>query len=94
MPNKPKQYRPTKRKSKSFTFRKGGRSKGYDSTWERYRRRFLHHNPNCYCCPSPAKVIDHIVVHRGDKELFEATTNFVEPYSISWRNRQLGDCLA
>ena len=45
--------------------------------WKNYRFRFLHHNPLCYCCGVDATVVDHLYVHDGDVELFEATHNSV-----------------
>ena len=76
MANKPKQFKPNRHKgTRKFTFNKTGRAKGYDSTWEKYRRRFLYHNPYCYCCPNKATVVDHIKAHKGDEELFKATNN-------------------
>lgn len=51
------------------------REKGYDSVWDKYRRRFLYYNPYCYCCGATSKVVDHIRAHKGDQELFESLTN-------------------
>lgn len=75
MPKKPKHYKPATSKSKKFTFNKSGREKGYDSNWEKYRRRFLYHNPKCYICTNRATTVDHIKAHKGDSELFTSTVN-------------------
>jgi len=76
MADKPKLFKPIRFRSKRrLTFNKTGRAKGYDSAWEKYRRRFLYHNPNCYCCPEKATVVDHIEAHKGDKELFVKLNN-------------------
>ena len=49
--------------------------RGYDSKWRTARARFLQLNPLCVKCMehgilSPATVVDHIVPHRGDQQLF------------------------
>jgi len=76
MPKAPKQYKPRRVKPKKrFTFNKTGRAKGYDYKWEKYRRRFLYHNPNCYTCPDKANTVDHILTHKGDRKIFEAVNN-------------------
>lgn len=80
MPKKPKQYKPKKAKNDKVykpPGRVSARQKGYDSAWERYRRRFLYHNTTCYACGLKATVIDHVQVHRGDRELFESLTNHI-----------------
>lgn len=44
--------------------------RGYDATWRKYRRWFLERHPLCNICGAPATVVDHIIPHKGDKELF------------------------
>lgn len=44
--------------------------RGYDAKWRKYRRWFLERHPLCNICGAPATVVDHIVPHKGDKELF------------------------
>ena len=63
-----KQYSPKK---------KSAREKGYDRDWDKFRFRFLHHNPKCYVCGERSTICDHIVAHKGDKEKFEAINNFM-----------------
>lgn len=52
------------------------RQRGYDRRWERFRASFLTAHPICtYCLNStgritPATVVDHIIPHRGDPDLF------------------------
>lgn len=76
---KPKLYKPNRVKGgKKFTFNKTGRSKGYDRDWDIYRFRFLHHNPNCYCCGQKATVVDHIKAHKGDNNLFKNLKNHMQ----------------
>ena len=76
MAEKAKLYKPNSSGSKKkFTFKKSGRSKGYDTDWEKYRRRFLFYNPNCYCCGKKATVVDHLRAHKGDMVLFKNLHN-------------------
>ncbi len=47
----------------------------YNARWRRYRLEFLQENPLCVCADcegktTPATVVDHIVDHRGNYELF------------------------
>lgn len=72
---KPKLYTHKKTGAKSFTFNESGRAKGYDRDWELYRWRFLHHNPSCYICGRKAGVVDHILAHKGDMNIFKNLKN-------------------
>jgi 5-methylcytosine-specific restriction protein A len=54
---------------------KGTKEKGYDRRWCAARTRFLKAQPLCVKCLErgrleKAAVVDHIVPHRGDRELF------------------------
>jgi len=75
-----KQYKP-KRFSSKKKYKNpkliSGRAKGYDSNWEKYRFRFLHHNSKCYICGLESKVVDHLKAHKGDMELFECLQNHI-----------------
>jgi len=76
---KPKTYKPKFGRGKKV-FKKAelsARQKGYDTVWEKYRFRFLHYNPNCYSCPNKATVVDHLIAHKGDSELFRKLDNHV-----------------
>ena len=53
------------------------RQKLYDTRWTKYRFRFLHHNPKCYCCPQDSSVVDHVRPHKGDIDLFWNITNHI-----------------
>ncbi|WP_270387029.1 AAA family ATPase [Acinetobacter guillouiae] len=49
--------------------------RGYGYRWQKYRLSFLQTNPLCVYCleqnrVTEAKVVDHIVPHRGDQDLF------------------------
>jgi 5-methylcytosine-specific restriction protein A len=52
----------------------------YGTTWQKYRKVFLRSNPLCVCADckgklTPAIVVDHIIPHRGDQQLFWDTSN-------------------
>ena len=54
--------------------------RGYDHKWPKPRRLFLMANPLCVICQAqgrvtPANVVDHIIPHRGDRELFDDPDN-------------------
>lgn len=51
------------------------RARFYDAKWDKYRRRFLHYNKQCYCCGQPATVVDHIQAHKTDLNLFTDVGN-------------------
>lgn len=74
---KPKQFSTRINNSKKFVPRDRLQKQDLYKTkeWTAYRFRFLHHNPQCYCCPEKSQVVDHIVAHRGDKQLFEKNDN-------------------
>ncbi|QVW29486.1 HNH endonuclease [Stenotrophomonas phage BUCT603] len=61
----------------STSWRKGGGAtqRLYTYQWEQYRKRFLFLNPLCVRCTAlgrvtEATVVDHIVPHQGNVELF------------------------
>lgn len=83
---KPKQFKPQRAKVKGvFSLESNkkntGRSKGYDSEWEKYRWRFLYYNKNCYACGRDKESsgrslnVDHIKAHKGNQEIFWDTKN-------------------
>lgn len=57
----------------------------YDHAWEKYRRRFLEINPQCYACGKPATVVDHLKPHQGDEKLFKQTDNHI-PLCVTCHN--------
>jgi len=66
---------------KSLNKRDSTSVKIYDSRWKKARERFLKINPLCNECLKeknivPATVVDHIVPHRGDKNLFWDESNW------------------
>lgn len=78
MSKKAKVYKRKPTGAKKFvnkkTIRNSSKS-GYDAIWQKYRFRFLHHNPKCYCCGERATIVDHIVAHKGNMELFKRLSN-------------------
>lgn len=49
--------------------------RGYDGRWQKAREGYLRHHPLCVHCLNEGRTteatdVDHIVPHRGDKELF------------------------
>ncbi len=55
--------------------------RGYDRNWRKARAQWLHKNPLCVDCSkagrtTEAKVVDHIVPHRGNKEVFWDNENW------------------
>lgn len=69
-------------KISSSTWRSGKTTaqRGYGARWQSYRFRFLQMSPLCsYCLKQDrvtfANVVDHIVPHKGDKDLFWDESN-------------------
>lgn len=55
--------------------------KGYGTRWQKESRAFLRANPLCVRCQQEgryvkATVVDHIVPHRGDQQLFWDRSNW------------------
>ena len=56
-------------------------SKPYDGRWQRNRRMYLREHPVCKVCAESgvtrgASVVDHIVPHKGNMELFNDESNW------------------
>ena len=56
-------------------------ARGYNNRWRKNRAFFLSQNPFCCHCEAreqlePAIIVDHIVPHRGDMQLFWDTDNW------------------
>lgn len=54
---------------------KGATERGYTYRWEQYRKNYLKRHPLCVHCEDMGKVtaayvVDHIVPHKGNVELF------------------------
>lgn len=53
----------------------------YDYRWQQARLRFLRSSPLCVMCAKrgitkPATVVDHVIPHKGDEQLFWDETNW------------------
>ena len=61
--------------------RGGASARGYDARWKKARAIFLKQHPLCAFCQAegklvPATVVDHIIPHRGNQQLFWDQTNW------------------
>ena len=67
--------------------------RGYGRRWQRESKLYLRSHPQCAVCPQesiqPATVVDHIVPHRGDMELFWNVENW-QALCASCHNRKSG----
>lgn len=59
-----------------MTARLSAYARGYTSTWSKASRQFLKEHPLCAVCGKPATETDHIVPHKGNKELFWDVSNW------------------
>ncbi|MBQ8708357.1 MAG: HNH endonuclease [Succinivibrionaceae bacterium] len=50
--------------------------RGYNVRWRRARTMFLSKHPLCSQCGKPATVVDHIIPHRGNQQLFWDEANW------------------
>jgi len=67
--------RQKRRHKQSDKNRPNARKRGYDSQWEKARKHWLQQNPLCVHCKAEgrivaARVVDHIIPHRGNSILF------------------------
>lgn len=87
MPFRAKTHRPlgslteTERKRNVDLFRGSRHERGYDSKWDRERKRKLFKDPLCAKHLEEgrvvqATVVDHIIPHRGDMDLFWSRSNW------------------
>lgn len=61
--------------------RDNANSRGYNTRWQKARRIYLNNHPFCKRCLdsgiyTPATVVDHIIPHKGDKDLFWEQSNW------------------
>jgi 5-methylcytosine-specific restriction endonuclease McrA len=58
--------------------RPSARARGYNHEWRKARGEYLAMHPHCAMpgCGKPASVVDHIIAHRGDRNLFWSRTNW------------------
>lgn len=72
------------KKQPSWRTAKGSSSeRGYGYAWQKARLRFLQAHPLCVMCQdmkpprvTAAEVVDHIIPHKGDQELFWNESNW------------------
>jgi|SRR5690606_5488580 len=55
--------------------------RGYNAQWRKARKRYLTEHPLCVECEkngrlTPATVVDHIIPHKGDMQLFWDESNW------------------
>ena len=70
--------------------------RGYNALWQRTRLRYLRDHPLCVMCTAhgeitAATVVDHIVPHRGDMDLFWDEANWqslCKPHHDGAKRRQ------
>lgn len=70
-----------KHRAKHGADRLGAAGRGYGYKWQKASRKFLEAHPLCIRCMergvyTKATVVDHIVPHRGDMELFWDRSNW------------------
>jgi 5-methylcytosine-specific restriction protein A len=79
MPKRPTQHRASGWKphqpAQVDAQRGGGTKRGYGYAWQKFRDRWLKEHPLCAYClrtnrTTTATLVDHIIPHRGDMELF------------------------
>jgi 5-methylcytosine-specific restriction protein A len=56
-------------------------ARGYDRQWRKISKAYLNANPLCVRCKAEGKfvkatVVDHIIPHKGDRELFWDRSNW------------------
>ncbi len=77
--------------------RENATTRGYDAKWRASRKRYLRRFPLCLECQHngklvPATVVDHILPHRGDEDLFWDESNW-QPICKSCHDRKTGSGL-
>lgn len=78
MPKRPRRYGAAS-KQRTPDRRVSASRRGYGARWRRMRAMFLADPRNAICAEckrASANVVDHIVPHRGDPELYEDTSNW------------------
>ena len=63
-------------RKKADAQRESAYSRGYDSAWRKARAAYLRKHPICVSCGRPAIIVDHIIPHKGDKDLFWDSKNW------------------
>lgn len=60
--------------------KQGSTARGYGYRWQQYRLRYLAQHPLCVMCEAAGRVeaavvVDHVVPHEGDQQLFWSASN-------------------
>ncbi|HYG07665.1 MAG TPA: HNH endonuclease signature motif containing protein [Stenotrophomonas sp.] len=60
--------------------KQGSTARGYGYRWQQYRLRYLVQHPLCVMCEAEGRVeaavvVDHVVPHGGDQQLFWSASN-------------------
>lgn len=79
MPNAARIHRPSHATERKDGNRGSSASRGYGHRWQRARLSYLNAHPLCVTCRPltvGATVVDHVVPHRGDDELFWDEANW------------------
>jgi 5-methylcytosine-specific restriction protein A len=86
-------YLPVQQRVRRRDDRPSASKRGYGYRWGVFRAVYLRNNPVCadpfrlHRIPVPATVVDHIVPHRGDPELFWKEDN-LQPLCASCHSRK------
>lgn len=68
--------RSKERKARHDAKRPSSSERGYDGKWAKERAAYLAVHTRCVRCNAPSTVVDHIVPHRGDRQLFWSRSNW------------------
>lgn len=68
-------------KKQAEAARPSARERGYDYRWEKARKEYIAVHPLCERCKAvgiyrPAKVVDHVIPHKGNSVLFWDRSNW------------------
>ena len=71
----------SKTSNRRFSNRLSPSKRGYNSRWNKARKAYLAVNPLCKRCSeservTSATIVDHIIPHKGDQELFWDRSNW------------------
>src|SRR6516165_759128 len=81
MPKRPKAHRPSHWRPPADRRELSSRQRGYTTAWEKAREAYLRRYPLCAICLTAdiltaATVVDHIIDHKGNHDLFWDESNW------------------
>lgn len=76
MADRPRVFKNNRPRAREFNS-KSHIDKLYKGEWQHYSRAFLKLNNKCIACGSPSQACDHMVVHRGNSEMFWNRENHI-----------------